>query len=105
MCLWGRGSSWFIGLRKQLNARKVQRCRQHAAPQVGELRMLPDMVSAAKSLPAFSVHGPSAQKQVFTPFSVEQPLLRLGLNPSRSLLPFKLNSHLRSSLEANVILR
>ena len=56
-------------------------------------------------LPAFFVHDPSAQKQVFTPFSVELLWLRLAMNPSRSLLPFKLNSHLKSSLEARVILR
>ncbi len=53
-------------------------------------------------LPAFFVRNPSAKKQVFTPFSVEQPWLRLAPNPSRSLLPFKLNSHLKNSLKARV---
>jgi hypothetical protein len=45
------------------------------------------------------------KKQVFTPFSMVPPWLRMALNPSPSLLPFKLNSHLKSSLEARGILR
>lgn len=56
-------------------------------------------------LPAFFVHDPSAQKQVFTPFSVLPTWLKLALNPLRSLLPFKLNLHPKSLLEARVILR
>ena len=62
-------------------------------------------VSTSSLLPAFLVHNPSAQKQVFTPFSVMQLWLRLALNPSRSLLPFKLNSHLKNSRRTRVILR
>ena len=56
-------------------------------------------------LPAFFVRNPSAKKQVFTPFSVMPLWLKLAVNPPRILLPFKLNSHMNSSLEARVILR
>ena len=67
-----RGSSWFISLRghprlmtdlmKQLTARKVERRRQLAALPVGEkLRMLEEMVAAAKTISSTRPPKPANQ--------------------------------------------
>jgi hypothetical protein len=79
--------------------------RLHATPAV-EMRV-PGLVVEDWTTELFDTnHGcKMGTKQVFTPFRQLLLWLRLASNPSRSLLPFKLNSHLKSSLEARMILR